>query len=137
MSPRISQLLATENRRTAVIISLWTLAMTSTFAQALFQRAGLSLLDYGLLAAICFVAGMIIVDLGRALLSYVGTMAVTTVLLITLLSYPATTANLPSPGNLLFSTLWLIVVFTAVFPIPLITCLVTTVIGASVGERYF
>ena len=134
---RINQLLATENRRSAVLIPLWTLAMTATFAQALFQRASMSYFDYGLVAAICFVAGIIVIDLGRALLSYIATMAITTFLLITLLSYPATTTNLPSPGNLLFSSLWIIVVFTTIFPLPLIACLVATVIGAMVGEKYF
>ena len=111
--------------------------MTATFAQALFQRAAMTFFDYALAAAICFVAGVIIIDLGRALLSYIAAMALTTFLLITLLSYPATTTNLPSPGNLLFSTLWIIVVFTAVFPLPLIGFLVVTLIGAAVGEKYF
>lgn len=130
-------LLATENRRSAVIIPLWSLAITAIYAQALFQRAYLTPFDYGLVAAICFAAGAIIMDLGRALLNYVASMAIATFLLLTILSYPATTTYLPPPGGLLFSSLWVAVIFTAIFPLPLIAYLIAAVVGAAAGEKYF
>ena len=134
---KIGWILATENRRSAVLIPLWSLAITAAYSQAIFQRAYMTFLDYGLVFLICLMAGAITEDLGRALLSYLAAMALGTFLLLILLSYPASANTLPAPGGLLFTSLWVLIVFTAVFPLPFIGYLVATIIGAAIGEKYF
>jgi hypothetical protein len=134
---KISWILATENRRTAVLIPLWGLAITAAYSQAIFQRAYMTFLDYGLVFLICLMAGAIAEDMGRALLSYLSAMALGTFLLLILLSTPASATSLPQPGGLLFTSLWVTVIFTAVFPLPFIGYLMATIIGAAIGEKYF
>jgi hypothetical protein len=134
---KIGWILATENRRSAVLIPLWGLAIAAVYSQAMFQRASMTLLDYVLVFLICLMAGAITEDMGRSLLSYLAAMALGTFVLLTLLSIPASASTLPAPGGLLFTSLWITIVFTAVFPLPFIGYLVATIIGAAVGEKYF
>jgi len=136
-SKKLSWLVASENRRTAVIVLLWSLAIATSYVQALVQRAYMTLFDYGLVLIICFVAGAIIMDVGRALLGYVAAIAVGTILLTVVLIYPATSNLIPYPGDILIPSLWVTVIFTAIFPFPFIGYLVATIVGAAVGERYF
>jgi hypothetical protein len=136
MALRLSWFLATENRRSAMLTPLWALAITMAYAQALFQRAYMTLFDYAIVLAICLVAGMIIMDVGRAILSYIAAIAIGGILLLILVSIPANSSAIPSPGNIVFPTLWITVLFTAVFPLPFISYLVATVVGAAIGERY-
>ena len=137
VSIRTSWILATENRRSAVLIPLWGLAITAVYSQAIFQRAYMTSLDYGLVFLICFMAGTITGDLGRALLSYLASIALGTFVLLMLLTFPASATSLPAPGGLLFTSLWVTIVFLAVFPLPFVGYLVATIIGAAVGEKYF
>ncbi len=133
---RLSWLLATENRRSAVLITLWGLAITAAYAQALFQRAYMTLFDYGVIVVICVVAGAIIMDVGRALLSYIAAMALGITLLFVLVSVPASSSIIPPPGDIIFTYLWVTILFTAVFPFPFIGYLIATIVGATIGERY-
>jgi len=135
-SKRLSWLVASEDRRIAIMILVWSLAIAAAYLQALVQRAYMTLFDYGLVLIICFVAGAIIMDVGRALLGYVAAMAVGTILLTVILIYPATSSLIPYPGNILIPSLWITTIFTAVFPFPFIGYLVATIVGATVGERY-
>ena len=136
MALRLAWFLATENRRSAVLTPLWALAITLAYAQALFQRAYMTLFDYAIVISICLIAGVIIMDVGRAILSYIAAMAIGGVILLILVSIPANSSAIPSPGNIVFPTLWITVLFTAVFPLPFIGYLVATVVGAAIGERY-
>ena len=97
----------------------------------------MTLFDYALVLVICFVAGAVIMDVGRALLGYVAAMAIGTILLTVILSYPATSNLIPYPGNILIPSLWITTIFTAVFPFPFIGYLVASVVGATTGEKYF
>ncbi len=136
MALRLAWFLATENRRSAVLTPLWALAITTAYAQALFQRAYMTLFDYAIVIAICLIAGVIIMDVGRAILSYIAAIAIGGTILLILVSIPANSSAIPSPGNIVFPTLWITVLFTAVFPLPFISYLVATVVGAAIGERY-
>jgi len=133
---RLSWFLATENRRSAILTSLWAVAIAMAYAQALFQRAYMTMLDYAIVLAICLVAGIIIMDVGRAILSYIAAFALGGTLLLILVSIPANSSAIPSPGNIVFPVLWITILFTAVFPLPFISYLVATVVGAAIGERY-
>lgn len=136
MALRLAWFLATENRRSAVLTPLWAVAITTAYAQALFQRAYMTLFDYAIVIAICLIAGVIIMDVGRAILSYIAAIAIGGTILLILVSIPANSSTIPSPGNIVFPTLWITILFTAVFPLPFITYLVATVVGAAIGERY-
>jgi len=136
MALRLAWFLATENRRSAVLTPLWAFAITLAYAQALFQRAYMTLFDYAIVIAICLIAGVIIMDVGRAILSYIAAIAIGGTILLILVSIPANSSAIPSPGNIVFPTLWITVLFTAVFPLPFISYLVATVVGAAIGERY-
>lgn len=136
MAVRLGWLIATDNRRSAVIIPLWGLALTAVYAQAIYQRAYLTLFDYALAVAVCGLAGAITVDLGRALANYIGAMAIGVILLFILTVYPANSSVLPSPGDIIFQSLWISVVFTNIFPLPFIGYLVASVVGAGLGEKY-
>ena len=136
MALRLAWFLATENRRSAVLTPLWAFAITLAYAQALFQRAYMTLFDYAIVIAICLIAGVIIMDVGRAILSYIAAIAIGGTILLILVSIPANCSTIPSPGNIVFPTLWITVLFTAVFPLPFISYLVATVVGAAIGERY-
>jgi hypothetical protein len=133
---RLSWLLATENRRSAILTPLWAVAITMAYAQALFQRAYMTIFDYAIVIAICIVAGIIIMDVGRAILSYIAAIAIGGILLLVLVSIPANASTIPSPGNIVFPTLWITILFTAFFPLPFTSYLVATVVGAAIGERY-
>jgi hypothetical protein len=135
-SKKLSWLVASENRRTAVIVLLWSLAIAASYVQALVQRAYMTLFDYTLVLVVCFVAGAIIMDVGKALLGYVAAIAIGTILMTVILIYPATSNTIPYPGNILIPSLWITVLFTAIFPFPFIGYLVAAVVGATVGERY-
>jgi len=136
-SKKLSWLVASEDRRLAITILLWSLAIAASYDQALVQRAYMTLFDYALVLVICFVAGAVIMDVGRALLGYVAAMAIGTILLTVILIYPATSNLIPYPGNILIPSLWITTIFTAVFPFPFIGYLVATVVGATTGEKYF
>ena len=136
MALRFTWLLATENRRSAILTPLWGLAITMAYAQALFQRAYMTMFDYAIVLALCLVAGIIIMDVGRAILSYIAAFALGGILLLVLVSIPANSSSIPPPGNIVFPTLWITTLFTAVFPLPFIGYLVATVVGAVIGERY-
>ena len=136
-SKRLSWLVASEDRRLAIIILLWSLTIAASYVQALVQRAYMTLFDYALVLVICFVAGAVIMDVGKALLGYVAAMAIGTILMTVILIYPATSNLIPYPGNILIPSLWITTIFTAVFPFPFIGYLVATVVGATTGEKYF
>ena len=136
-SKRLSWLVASEDRRLAITILLWSLAIAASYVQALVQRAYMTLFDYALVLVICFVAGTIIMDVGKALLGYVAAMAIGTIILTVIVIYPATSNLIPYPGNILIPSLWITTIFTAVFPFPFIGYLVATVVGATTGEKYF
>jgi hypothetical protein len=128
---------ATERRRSALLVPFWGLAITAIYAQAIYQRAYLTLLDYVFVAVICAVGGAITMDIGRALLSFLGAMALGTIILYGLVSYPASASTLPSPADILFSYLWINAIFTYIFPIPFAVFLVASIVGAGLGEKYF
>lgn len=136
MTLKLSSLLSTENRRIVMLTPIWAVAIMAAYAQALFQRAYMTLLDYAIVVAICLVAGIIIMDVGRAILSYIGAVAIGGILLLVLVSIPANSSTIPSPGNIIFPALWITILFTAFFPLPFTGFLVAAIVGAMIGERY-
>jgi len=127
---------ATETRRSATLIILWSNAMSFVLAQAVYQRTFLSAVDIVVLGAICFLAGMISLDLGRALLSYLGAMSIALVLLFILAMLPFATGSYAPEASTVMFQLWLSIIFTSVFPFNFIMLLVVSVLGSGFGEKY-
>lgn len=128
--------MATENRRRAILIPLWGLAITATYAQAIYQRAYLTIFDYLIVLSICALAGAITMDIGKALINFLGAIAIGVIILFVLVALPASSGGLPSPADVIFSSIWVTVIFTYVFPLPFIGFLMASIIGGGLGERY-
>ena len=135
-TPNWKWFLATEKKKAVIVTILWGLGIAFTFTQALLQRAYMTWFDYGIAFAICVLAGAVTIDLGRALASYLGAMALGISLLLVMLTLPAFLGTIPPPGDVVITNLWIIVVFDSLFPFPLLGFLLATFLGASVGEQY-
>ena len=122
--------------RTGFIVALWSLAIASIFAQALYQRSYLTLLDQTLVVLTCLVAGALITDLGRALLGYILAMGLGVALLYTLSTLPASLGAVPSPSNQTVDILWISIIFRSTFPFLFIVSLLASIIGSGLGEKY-
>ncbi len=136
MAEKLNWFLATERRRTALIVPLWAVAIALAFAQALFQRAYLTIFDYGLVVAICLVCGALISDFAKALVSFVVAMATGMLILFALVILPTMSSVLPSPTGIIIQQLWVGSIFTSAFPFPFIAFLIATVIGSALAENY-
>jgi hypothetical protein len=128
--------LSTERKRAAIVTLLWGAGMSFTFAQGLIQRTFLEWYDYAIAFALCVIAGAVIIDLTRALASYIAAMFLAIVLTLSLLITPALLGAIPSPGDIVITNLWIAIVFDALFPFPLFGFLLATFAGAALGERF-
>lgn len=136
---RASQLnwvLATENRRAVLVVVLWGVSIASVYAQALLRRSTLTVFDHAAVFAICLAGGAIMIDFGRALLGYMAASTIGMVLLFTLVTLPMSLGTIPYPGDITVTTLWISIIFKAVFPFPFVVYLVASFIGAGIGESY-
>ncbi len=133
---RLSWLLATETRRAVIVIVLWSVSIASVFAQALYQRSALTIFDQAAAFAICLVAGALITDIGKAILAYLGAMAIGLLLLFSIVTLPVTFGMIPPPGDVIVTALWVSIIFKAIFPFTFIAFLIASIIGAGLGETY-
>lgn len=132
----LKKLLNTEKGKTSLVIPVWGLAIATVYAQALYQRAYLTLFDYGLVLAVCIIAGAIINDFARALLGFVAAMIIGMAILFILTTLPALTGQVSVGTSDVIFSIWTVIVFTSVFPFPLIAYLISSVIGSALGEKY-
>lgn len=87
---------------------------------------------FGVLA-VAVLAGLVINDAPRAVLSFFGSYVVSGLVIFLVLSLPALIGNsLPE----VFFNAAITFTFTALFPIALLVGLVGTILGAALGERY-
>ena len=115
---------------------LWGVSIASVYAQALLRRSTLTVFDHTAVFAICLAGGAIMIDFGRALLGYLAASTIGMVLLFTLVTLPMSLGTIPYPGDITVTTLWISIIFKAVFPFPIIIYLVASFIGAGIGESY-
>ena len=126
----------TERRRNALIVVSWGMTIAAVFLQALYQRSYLTGLDIALAAAVCILAGAIMIEIENALLGYFGAMMIGTAILYSLATLPAFLGALPTPADELLHVLWISIIFKAIFPFPFLVLLLASLVGSAIGDRY-
>jgi hypothetical protein len=132
----IRPIIATERRRTVLLVLVWSAAISSILAQALFRGTYPTVIDYSLLAASCIIAGALMLDVQKALLGYLAAMIIGLLMLFFLATLPAIIGEVAPPGDSVVYMTWSAIIFRAVFPIPLVTLLVASILGSFLGERF-
>ena len=108
----------------------------SLYAIALYRQSGVTTIDVGLVATFSLAAGFLIRDLGKTLLGFIATFAATPISLLLLSLAPVSAGGFSNPIAVgFFQSLWIVILFDAFFPIPLIMYLVASLIGSLLGER--
>jgi hypothetical protein len=133
----LNRLVASEKLESVLLVPVWGAAIAAIYAHAMFQGSYPSPLDYALLLAVCVMAGVLMMDVGKALLGFFGAMLIGLAILFLLATLPASTGQLPALGQDAVYGIWLRIIFTSTFPIPIIGFLVASVLGSIVGERTF
>ena len=123
-------------RQEILAVLLWGTAIASLLAHDLFQRSYSGLIDFVILAGLGLTAGAVIGNLERTLFGFAAAMALGTTLAFILAVLPALTGVVPPPGDETVYLLWFTIIFRAVFPLPVIISLITSLVGAGVGETY-
>ncbi|OLE91213.1 MAG: hypothetical protein AUF79_05885 [Crenarchaeota archaeon 13_1_20CM_2_51_8] len=123
-------------RQEILAVLLWGIAIASLLAHDLFQGSYPGLIDFGILAGLGLTAGAVIGNLERTLFGFAAAMALGTTLAFILAVLPALTGVVPPPGDETVYLLWFTIIFRAVFPLPVIISLITSLVGAGVGETY-
>ncbi len=133
---KLEWLIATENRRLLWTSILWTAGLTSVYAQALFTRAYATWFEQGIAIGLCFAAGALIGNIARSLVTYIGVIVTTVVILIFLSVQPLSTEYLSTVGVAVIQRILLIAIFREIFPFPVILSLAASLVGSAMGERY-
>ena len=105
-------------------------------AHELFQGLVPTTVDFGIFLAFGLMAGVIMADLQNSLLGFFAAMWIGTILLYVLATLPALTGVVQPPGDQAVYTIWIVLIFRAVFPVPFAISLVSSLIGAALGETY-
>lgn len=129
--------IGSERTRSVLLILLWGVSIATVYAQTVFSRASSSLLNDAIIFVICFVAGVVLMDIGKALFSYIAAMTIGLGLLLVLAIVPDLGGAIPPPGDSFFVALWIGVLFRLVFPVQIIAFLAASIIGSIVGESIF
>ncbi len=127
---------ATETRRSILLLVAWASAICFLLAQALYQRAYLTIPDSAALVTVCFLGGMVSIDFGKALLGYLGAMIFGLGALFLTALLPTFTTSLAPEASVLVLQLWVSIIFRAIFPFQFIAYLVASIIGSGFGEKY-
>ncbi len=136
MTGKILALVTIENIRDPLVVLVWGIAISSAYAQALYQRGYLTLFDYALVVAICMISGAVINDFARALIGYFAAAAIALAILFITTTLPALTGAVASSTSDVVFTVWTIILFTSVFPFPFIGFLIASIVGSALGERF-
>jgi len=132
----LGAILQSENRRIGLTILFWTVALTATYAQALYQNAHVGLTDQLIAMAICVLAAASIQDVGKAILGYVASIFAAVVLVFLITIIPIIISPLSSVTMQLLFQLWITIFFQSLFPIPFTIYLAGSIIGGIAGERF-
>ncbi len=122
--------------RDVVVVLLWGTAIAGLLAHDLFHGSFPSALDFGIFLGIGLISGMIISDFQRAIFGFIFAFAFGTTLVFVLAVLPALSGTVPPPGDQAVYTIWTVIIFRAVFPVPFIISLIAPIIGVGVGETY-
>jgi len=118
-----------------LLVPLWGGSIAAVLFNSLFQNPYPTFLHYLIIFFLCLIAGALMQDIAKALLGFFTAMAVAIAILIGVSSVPAFSALSPEGGTFIES-LMIVIIFQSTFPIPFITYLVASMIGALLGDRY-
>jgi hypothetical protein len=124
-----------ENLRTVLGTTLWMIAVISVYVQALFAHGGVTITDFAIVSLFSLGAGVIIRDPRKTLMAFIATMVLSTLGLLYIALNPITNGGLNLFAVSWLQTLWVTVLFEAIFPIPLIMYLGSALLGTLIGDR--
>ncbi len=127
----------TERRRIVTVVILWGISIATVMAQAIFQRATLTILDQVILIVICVAAGAIIQDFAKTLFGYAAAMIIGMTLLFTCVMLPVITGAVSGLGAEDLAVLWISILIQQVFPIPILAFFMASIIGVGLAEHYW
>jgi hypothetical protein len=136
MNSRLQFKMLDEDVRMAVFATvLWIGAVVSVYVQALFRHGAVTLVDFLIVSIFSLGAGVLIHDPGKILVAFITTMALSTIALLYIAIDPISGGNLTPFAISWLQTLWVTVIFSSIFPIPLIMYLGSALFGTLLGER--
>jgi hypothetical protein len=119
----------------ALLVLSWGGGIAAIFANALFQNPYPTVIHYILVFILCVMGGAVMQEVGKALVGFLGAMAVAVTILITLSSAPAFSSLSPQ-GGAFIQSLMILIILRSTFPIPFVTYLVASMVGALLGDRF-
>jgi hypothetical protein len=117
-----------------VATAAWAVVISSVILPALYTRGSLVESDLILLFLGSVVAGLVLADLERLILSSVVAIALSLVIIYLCLNLPAFLHLATAETALAESAI--VMIFRSIFPIPLIAILFGGLLGSSLGERF-
>jgi hypothetical protein len=133
----LNRLVASEKLGSALLVPVWGATIAAIYAHAMFQGSYPTLLDYSLVLAVCVMGGALMMDMGRALLGFFAAILIGLAILFFIATLPASLGQVPPLGQFAVYGIWSGIIFTSIFPIPIISFLVASALGSIVGERIF
>lgn len=116
---------------------LWALLLSAILVNSLLSKPALSMLDIILLAIVSFWAGLILIDFGSIIIGWFMAFIICIPIMFFELSLPAFLGVLSYPGlNEIIYFQAVKMIFTAVFPSPIIVGVVSSVLGGYFAERF-
>jgi hypothetical protein len=129
-------LLRTEHIRDVMLVLLWGTFIAFFFAQALFQRARITIYDIGILFAICLAAGAIIQDYSKVIVGYIGAMLTGMTILFALTTIPVMTGAVAPPEDQFLMTFWISIIIQQM-PVSFFLGAIGSVMGAGLAEYFW
>lgn len=120
------------------IVVLWAILLSSILTHATLSKDGLPIVDFVFLALICCWAGVIIVDIEVTLVKCLIAFGLCALIMLLELSLPAflRVLSYPELGEIVYYQA-VKLVFLAIFPFPLMLGIISSFLGAYIGEKYF
>ncbi len=116
----------------------WALLLSAVLMHSLLTSQSLSILDLVLLTLVCFWAGLILVDIESIVVGSFFALGLCTLIMFVEFSIPAFLGVLShAEFNEIVYYQAIRMIFTAIFPVPVILCLVAGILGGYFGERVF
>ena len=122
--------------RDGTVILLWAISMGMLLAHDLFEGVFPSPLDFGIFFGFGLAVGAIIGEFQRTIFGCLLAFGAGVLLVFVLGSVPALNGTVPPPGDQAIYTIWLVIIFKAIFPLPFTISLVGSLIGVGLGETY-
>jgi hypothetical protein len=127
----------TERRRDILVVLLWGISIATVSAQAVFQRATLTIADQAILFVICVAGGAISQDFTKAFFSYIAAMIIGMALLFVFTLLPILTGAVSGLGAEDLVVLWISILIQQIFPIPILAFFMASMIGVGLAEHYW